>query len=75
MSAITKQEMHHYILTVDYNYLIGMRPSERIELCKTLIEYAKDFPQYEVPKIWEDCIKNPGVWNELSIRKIGHIGE
>jgi len=55
---ISKEQMHNYIICVDYPFLLGMSSRERVDFCKMLVQEIKNFPEYECPKLWLEVIKN-----------------
>ena len=65
-----KDEMWRYTVTIDTEYLLGIDSAEeRRELCKNLLETIKNYPDLEAPRCWQDCVNNPGVYNELKVRR------
>lgn len=65
-----KDEMWKYSVTIDTEYLLGLDSAEeRRELCQDLLESAKQYPDITLPDCWQDCVNNPGVYNELKYRR------
>lgn len=73
VKQLSKGEMHNYLCCVNYQYLLGMSSRERVDLCKYLVEQIKNFPEYECPELWQDVIRNPGIYNERANRELGGI--
>ena len=66
---MTKEEMVKRIDTVNTTYLLGLSAKERKDLCTQLLNEVKQFTDLEAPKCWEDCVNNPGVYNELANKR------
>lgn len=67
---ISKEDMIKYTETVNKSYLLGLDSAEeRRDLCRELLEEIKKFSDLKAPYVWEDCINNPGVYNELKRKR------
>jgi hypothetical protein len=64
-----EKDMKDYLLTFTSEYLLTLNGSKRNEVCKDLLEAIKDYPKLKPLPEWEDCVKNPGIWNTLKERK------
>jgi hypothetical protein len=67
---MNKEDLIKYIDTINKSYLVSMNSAEeRKDLCQKLLIEIKKYPDLKAPSCWEDCINNPGVYNELKIRR------